>query len=384
MPATRPTADQLRFNSAANGESVLDDYMEAVEKGGRSLPDLLDELFDALGALKNFVDFREDPANAGDLQFRLGEFIDPEAGWQTFTSTDFSTFVTNCTNAQSYAEEWANANEDQLISAAAGGNQSDEYSAKHHSLKAAAIYATILAGGYTIANNITVQGGSASYYWYEDDASVDNRRWVMYANGEEMVFQALTDAGAGGGDLWKFERFGNDIQRLLGQNGGATTIMLDNQQGDIEVTGHFQVNHTGGTADKNTRFIQNNDHLMIQNVSDAGVTGNVMLEAYEHGGVYLRHNNTRKLWTASDGIYVDGNIFTPDDNQLRFGSFASIERDSATEELQINTATIDVDIVLSTNNTERMRISGNGDVTINGTLTSSATDDAVALAIALG
>lgn len=39
-------------------------------------------------------------------------------------------------DAQAYAEEWANKTEDSLVSTAAGGNGVDEYSAKHHAIKA--------------------------------------------------------------------------------------------------------------------------------------------------------------------------------------------------------------------------------------------------------
>lgn len=50
--------------------------------------------------------------------------------------TNASAAQTAAVAAQSYAEEWANKDEDSLVSAAAGGDLVDDYSAKHFSLKA--------------------------------------------------------------------------------------------------------------------------------------------------------------------------------------------------------------------------------------------------------
>ena len=49
MPITRPTGDQLRFNSSVNGEIILDTYLEDAEMGGRTLGDLMADIFDANG-----------------------------------------------------------------------------------------------------------------------------------------------------------------------------------------------------------------------------------------------------------------------------------------------------------------------------------------------
>ncbi|CAB5220229.1 Intramolecular chaperone auto-processing domain containing protein [uncultured Caudovirales phage] len=78
---TRPTGEQLRFRSATTGDWLLDAYLEACELGGRTLPDLLADIFTDSGNI--------DPANFGfrvnsttrSLQFRVGQYIDPTAGW---------------------------------------------------------------------------------------------------------------------------------------------------------------------------------------------------------------------------------------------------------------------------------------------------------------
>lgn len=81
MPETRPTGEQLRFVSAFTGEHNLDTYLEAAQKGGRNLSDLLDDLFDAGGVFKgSLFEFRVDPATL-ILQTRVGIFADSVTGW---------------------------------------------------------------------------------------------------------------------------------------------------------------------------------------------------------------------------------------------------------------------------------------------------------------
>jgi hypothetical protein len=105
MAETRPTGEQLRFVSSKTGPHILDDYLEAVEQGTKTLPDMIAELFDTSGTFRvdNF-EFREDPANAGTLQVRVGQFINASTGWQTMSFTDFSQYVTDCQAAQLAAE----------------------------------------------------------------------------------------------------------------------------------------------------------------------------------------------------------------------------------------------------------------------------------------
>ena len=48
---TRPTSEQIRFNSGRTGVQVLDDYMEAAELGNKTLATLLAQIFDTAGNL---------------------------------------------------------------------------------------------------------------------------------------------------------------------------------------------------------------------------------------------------------------------------------------------------------------------------------------------
>ena len=78
---TRPTGEQLRFVSAATGEHILDDYLEAAEIGSRTLADLLSDVFDTNGAFAadNFQ-FRIDSATR-KYQVRVGVFANSTSGW---------------------------------------------------------------------------------------------------------------------------------------------------------------------------------------------------------------------------------------------------------------------------------------------------------------
>jgi len=88
MAETRPTGEQLRFLSANTGEHVLDTYMEAAEIGGRTLSDLLDDLFDPNNSgtfrSENF-EFRYN-ATTSKLQFRAGVFSNSNASFVDVTS----------------------------------------------------------------------------------------------------------------------------------------------------------------------------------------------------------------------------------------------------------------------------------------------------------
>lgn len=88
MAETQPTGEQIRFRSANTGDHVLDTYLESAEIGGRSLTDLLDDLFDPSnnGAFRtsNF-EFQFD-TSADKIQFRVGQYSSSTAGWQDLTT----------------------------------------------------------------------------------------------------------------------------------------------------------------------------------------------------------------------------------------------------------------------------------------------------------
>lgn len=286
MAATQPTGEQLRFRSANTGDHILDTYFEACEIGGRPIYDLLDDIFDVNGVFDSSMFEMRFKGTTGTVQWRIGTFADPEAGWAdlvalfditgafnsgttyhnfdfiTDTNTDVyivhgltssgTTFAdvaamrasgnttkifdiatanqhridaeaardaaaasetaaglhetaaaTSETNAaasetaslnnKNYSEEWANAAEDTLVSAAAGGNQTDEYSAKHHAAKAAASEASAAADAATA----TTKAGEASASATAAANSADEAQAAASSVTDVVVLKGTWAANAG-------------------------------------------------------------------------------------------------------------------------------------------------------------------------------------------
>jgi len=77
---TRPRAERIRFVSEYTGEHVLDAYLEHAEKGGRTLPDLMGDIFNTSGQFN--ADLFEFRTFNSHLQIRVGIFSDANTGWE--------------------------------------------------------------------------------------------------------------------------------------------------------------------------------------------------------------------------------------------------------------------------------------------------------------
>ena len=83
MAYTRPTTEQISFRSSLTGTHLLDTYMEACERGGFTLPQLMGNLFTSNGELDPpAIEFRV-VQNGGTpvFQARFGHFTNPNNGW---------------------------------------------------------------------------------------------------------------------------------------------------------------------------------------------------------------------------------------------------------------------------------------------------------------
>ena len=81
MAITRPTLEQVTFRSAKTGTHLLDTYLEASEKGNRTLVDLLDDIFDVSGNMRtDLFEFRVDETTYR-LQTRRGIYTNANTGW---------------------------------------------------------------------------------------------------------------------------------------------------------------------------------------------------------------------------------------------------------------------------------------------------------------
>lgn len=83
MAINRPTGEQIRFVSTKTGDHILDTYMEMVERGNRTLYELLDDIYDPYtGEIHDdFIQLRID-SSTQRLQIRIGQYLDPNLGWE--------------------------------------------------------------------------------------------------------------------------------------------------------------------------------------------------------------------------------------------------------------------------------------------------------------
>lgn len=74
---TRPEGDQILFKSSTTGEHVLDEYLEAAEKGGKELAELMGVLFDEeTGSLNNIIfGIRVNPVSR-EIEIRTGTTVE--------------------------------------------------------------------------------------------------------------------------------------------------------------------------------------------------------------------------------------------------------------------------------------------------------------------
>lgn len=93
MTETRPTGNQITFNSATTGIHVLDEYLERAEAGGRTLGEMMEDLFLLSGELRPF----EFQVVSNQLQYRP-----PGGNWTTIAN--YTTFYTSLTTAQTTAQ----------------------------------------------------------------------------------------------------------------------------------------------------------------------------------------------------------------------------------------------------------------------------------------
>ena len=109
MSDTQVTTDQVVFKSVSSGDTTLDTYLEACERGGRSLPSLMADLFDGSGNPIQDIKLRESPITPGQIQFRIGTFIDPNAGWADIPGDSFPDVLADCQIAATAAADSATA-----------------------------------------------------------------------------------------------------------------------------------------------------------------------------------------------------------------------------------------------------------------------------------
>jgi hypothetical protein len=123
-------------------------------------------------------------------------------------------------------------------------------------------------------STLHLQSAAPTLRFTESDAAANHRQWVMRLQDQELYWQALTDAGTGGGNLFKFTRSNEQIQTFEGLNSGVTWFEIDNSTQRVgigtaspafaaDIAGDARVQSTGkmrfgGTAGTTNFYIQYN------------------------------------------------------------------------------------------------------------------------------
>ncbi len=108
MAETKPRGEQIRLISEKTGEFLLDAYIEAAERGGMTIAQMFDIIFDVSGNVNpSFISFRllESPPGTYALQYRAG----PSGSWTTITDPVFQQIIALCQTAAGTATTQAAA-----------------------------------------------------------------------------------------------------------------------------------------------------------------------------------------------------------------------------------------------------------------------------------
>jgi hypothetical protein len=79
------------------------------------------------------------------------------------------------------------------------------------------------------------QSGGFSFELRNTSAAADNQRWAIGQGATNLDIGALTDAGAGGGNLFRFNRSAQQIQSFQGYQSGAAWFHVDNSTGRVGI-----------------------------------------------------------------------------------------------------------------------------------------------------
>ena len=254
MSITRPVGEQLTFKSAKTGDHILDTYLEAVERGTRTLADIVDELVNSSGDLRTDIfQFRETPivnnVRTGVLQARVGTFVDANAGWTNISSANFATFVTDCQTAQAAAETAETNSETARDLAQDWAEKTDgvvtgsSYSAKHW-----ATTGTVATVSAAITNVNTVAGIEA------DVTTVAGKSTQITRLGTSDAVADMNTLGTADivADMNTLANIASNVTTVAGKSAQITLLGTSDAVADMNTLGTADVvadMNTLGTAD---------------------------------------------------------------------------------------------------------------------------------------
>lgn len=217
---TRPTAEQLRLRSSKTGDHSLDSYLEAAEKGSRTLADILSDVWDDDGILRGeLYQFRFN-STLGLLQYRVGDFVDPNAGWVSIPGTSVIGDLAAITAAMNAAIA---ARDNAAASATSASGSATTASTKANDATASAAAA---AGYAAAAADILDQFDDRYLGSKTSDPATDNDGNPLLVGA--LYFNPTTgQLRAWDGTVWKAVGGGNLVSSFKGRTGDVTPAAGD-------------------------------------------------------------------------------------------------------------------------------------------------------------
>jgi hypothetical protein len=80
-----------------------------------------------------------------------------------------------------------------------------------------------------------LQSGAPTIRFIENDAAADHRNWIYSVNSQELYWQAINDAGSGGGNLFRMTRSAEQINTFDALSAGATWFRINNSTARVGI-----------------------------------------------------------------------------------------------------------------------------------------------------
>lgn len=127
---------------------------------------------------------------------------------------------------------------------------------------------TLTTSGDAIVSRAIITNANPTIAITETDRPTDNKSWYIQSTAGELAVRAATDAGATGGDNWRFIRSNEQITSFQGRSSGSPSITLSNVNRDIAFAGGSA---SVGTSDANYLVVNTNATERIRIASDGSV-----------------------------------------------------------------------------------------------------------------
>ena len=244
---TQVDSTQIIFRSSKTvSEATLFDYLLACERGTRSLPSMMADLFEADGDFNAALfQFRENPALAGDIQIRVGTFVSPSAGWVSISGSTFPTMYATALATISSSQTAAAASATAAAASAASlsgtssssislGTGSKVFTTQTGKSFGAGTHVVISSNANPTTRYMT--GPVTSYSGTTLTVSVSTfagtgtyTDWTIYVSGVKGADGAPGAAGSGSGDMLKTENLSGlaSYPTARGNLGLGTAAVVD-------------------------------------------------------------------------------------------------------------------------------------------------------------